>query len=303
MTSHLPPTILEHGFLLPQRRLVQVQLPHHLERARPDADALAHDDALADAFDAIPLHLPRRFEEMIRRLLETGELQDAVAHLGQPEAGDAQHLALVRHHVGQQLHVPRVNVHVAHDERDLVDDGLARRLDPEDLPHFHDRIGFCGGAVDTFRVHAGAETVAFHEQSVAILVVRLDDGARRSFVAGKWDIWEETPDLLHAKEGFRVFLRRSFALPDRMNVDAEIITEVSEMFVFEFELPMLQDCFEDIVHGEVQLEFIDRCKIDLDGDVAIIARPDVVDMRDDLETVSVELSYLQIMAEGSLLRP
>ena len=172
----LLPRILKHRSLLPNHTIAQIQLPHHLEGAGPLTDALAHDDALADAFDPVPLHVPRRLEQVVGRLLEAGELEHAVAHLAQAEAGDAEHLALVRHDVGEQLHVPRVNVHGAHDEADFVDDGLPRRFDAQDLAHLHDRVRPGREAVDPFRRHAVAETVAFDHECVLAVVVGLDDG-------------------------------------------------------------------------------------------------------------------------------
>ena len=172
----LGPRILEHCSLLSNHTFAEVQLPHHLESPRPLTDALPHDDALADPFDPIPLHVPRRLEQVVGRLLEAGELQHAVPHLAQPEARDAQHFALVGHHVGEQLHVPRVNVHGAHHEADFVNDGLSRRFDAEDLAHFHDRVRSRRESVHSLRRHAIAETVAFDHECVLASVVGLDYG-------------------------------------------------------------------------------------------------------------------------------
>lgn len=75
-------------------------------------------------------------------------------------ARDAEDFAFVGHDVGEELHVARVDVHVAHDDVDFVDDGFPGGFDAEDASDLHDGVGFGCGAVDTFCVHAGAETVA-----------------------------------------------------------------------------------------------------------------------------------------------
>ena len=154
--------------------------------------------------------MPRGVKQVIGRLLEAGELQHAVAHLAQPEARDAEHLALVRHDVCEQLHVPRVNVHGAHDEADLVDDGLPRRFDAEDLAHFHDGVGSSGESVHAFSRHAIAETIPFDEQCILAVIVSLDDGAGSFGVPANGDVGEDAFDRLHAEKDLRVFFRRGF---------------------------------------------------------------------------------------------
>ena len=50
----------------------------------------------------------------------------------------------------------RINVHVPHHGAYLVDDGLARGFDAEDIAHFHDGVCARAEAVDAGGVHAGA---------------------------------------------------------------------------------------------------------------------------------------------------
>ena len=140
--------------------------------------------------------MPRGLEQVVRRLLEAGELQHAVAHLAQAEARDAEHLALEGHDVGEQLHVARVNVHVAHHQADLVDDGLPRRFDPEDVAHFHDRVRPRGEPIHPLSRHAVAETVAFDQQCVLAVIVGLDDGAGSFGVSANRDVGEDAPDSI-----------------------------------------------------------------------------------------------------------
>ena len=147
---------------------------------------------------------------MVRRLFETGQLEHAVAHLAEAEARDAEHFALVRHDVREQLHVPRVNVHGAHDEADFVDDGLARRFDAEHVAHFHDRIGPRRQSVYPFRRHAVAEAVAFDQDCVLAEVVSLDDGAGCFGVSANGDVGQDALDCLQTEMEVRVFFRGGF---------------------------------------------------------------------------------------------
>ena len=55
----------------------------------------AHDDALAHAVDLVLLAVVGGVEEVVGGLLEGGEHQDGLLHLGQPVAGDAEDLAPV----------------------------------------------------------------------------------------------------------------------------------------------------------------------------------------------------------------
>ena len=53
------------------------------------------------AVDVIRAPVKCRIEEMIGRLLERGEHEHGIFHLGHTEAGDAEDFALVRHDVGK----------------------------------------------------------------------------------------------------------------------------------------------------------------------------------------------------------
>ena len=179
--------------------------------------------------------------------------------------------------------MPGINVHVAHHEANFVDDGLARGFDAQHLPHLHHRVRFGRSPVDAVGVHAGAEAVAFDEKSVALLVVSLDDGAGCSFVAREGNIRQQAPDMLHAEEGFRVFLRQFalFALAlfcDVVNIDAKAMVEELEVFGLQLQFAVFEYRFKDAAHGEIELEFVHGGEVDLDVDPAIIASPGNIDM-------------------------
>lgn len=73
-----------------------------------------------------------------------------------------------------------------------------------------------------------------------------------------------------------------------MAVDAEVVLEVFDVFGFEFEFAVFEDCFQDVVHGEIDLELVDGREVDFDGYVAVVAGPDVVYMRDNLRCVNTD---------------
>ena len=197
---------------------------------------------------------------MIRSLLETGELQHAVPHLGQAEASDAEHFALESHHVSEELHVPGVNVHSAHDEADLINDGLTRRFDAENLAHLHDRIGPGGEAIDPFGRHAITEAVAFDQQGVLAGIVRFDDGAGSFGVAADGNVWEDALDQLHAEIELRIFFRGGFrgdvlgttpVLFQSLDVDADVVFVVFEIAFFQLEFLLPRDRVDDISDGDI----------------------------------------------------
>ena len=262
LRPRLRPRILENGSLLPNHHPAryEIQLPHHLERARPLTDALAHDDALADAFDLVPLHVPRRVEQVVGRLLEAGELQHAVPHLAQPEARDAEHLAFVGHDVGEELHVPGVNVHGAHDQADFVDDGLAGRFDAEDLAHLHDGVRSGREPVHPFGRHAVAETIAFDQQFILAIVVSLDDSTGRFGISTDGDVGEDAFDRLYTEKELRVFFRGGFGrnvlgatlvLLQRLDINADMVLVTFNMMWAQFELLLSENRVGDISGGDV----------------------------------------------------
>ena len=63
--------------------------PQELHQPRADPHGDAHDDALGDARDDVLLAVVGRVEEVVRGLLEGGQHQHALLHLGQAVAGDA----------------------------------------------------------------------------------------------------------------------------------------------------------------------------------------------------------------------
>ena len=258
----LRPRILKDGSLFSNDTFLEIQLPHHLERSRPLTDALPHDDALADSFDLVPLHMPRGLKQVIGRLLETGKLEHAVPHLAHPETRYAQDFAFERHHVGEQLHVPRVNVQGTHHEADFVDDGLSRRFDAEDLAHFHDRVRSGGESIHSFCRHAIPETITFYHQCVLASLVLLDDSTGSFGVSANGDVWEDSFDRLYTEKELRVLFRGSFGsnalgttfIPFyRLNINADVFSETSDMVWAQFELLLPYDCVGDISGVDVQL--------------------------------------------------
>lgn len=204
--------------------------------------------------------MPRRVEQVVGRLLEAGQLQHAVPHLAQPEARDAQHLAFVRHDVREQLHVPGVNVHGAHDEADFVDDDLAGRFDAEDLAHLHDGVRPRGESVHPFGRHAVAETVAFDQQFVLASVVSLDDSTGSFGVSADGDVGEDAFDRLYAEKELRVFFRGSFGgnvlgatfiLLQRLDIDADMVLVTSNVVWAQLELLLSENRVGEFSDGDI----------------------------------------------------
>jgi len=81
-----------------------------LEDARAKSDRDAHDDALGRTRDGVGARVHGCVEQVIRRLLERGEHQDGLLHLGHAKARDPEHFAAEAHDVGEQRHVARVHL-------------------------------------------------------------------------------------------------------------------------------------------------------------------------------------------------
>ena len=67
-----------------------------LHEPRSDGHGNAHDDALTHPADLVLLAVVGGVKEVIGRLLEGGEHQDGLLHLGQSVASDAENLAPVK---------------------------------------------------------------------------------------------------------------------------------------------------------------------------------------------------------------
>ena len=223
---------------------------------------------------------------MVGRLLETGQLQHAVAHLAEAEARDAEHLAFVRHDVGEQLHVARVDVHVAHDEADLVDDGLARGFDAEHVARLHDAVGARVQRVDALGVHAGAQAVALDEEGIVAVVVSFDDGARGIGVAADGQRRENMHNGVEAIKCLNIFSRFSlgtFPFFDRLDIDADEATPIPDIRRGELELLMCNNGIDYVFCGKVKLKLIDGIMIEADLKIAAVGGPNLIDVVDNLD--------------------
>src|SRR5437867_6242499 len=130
---------LRHGgrFRESGRRLV-----NQVHRTRAEGDGLAHDHVLRDAVQVVHLARDRRTEQVMGRDLERGAGEDGGLAAGDAVAADRLHVAIVRHHVGDQHDVADVDREALLLERvvRLVHDGVARGLDPEDLVDLLNRV-------------------------------------------------------------------------------------------------------------------------------------------------------------------
>ena len=66
----------------------------------------------------------------------------------------------------------------------------------------------------------------------------------------------------------------------------ESVTEGGDVFGFEFEFAVFEDCGADILYGEVELELVDGFRIDFDGDEALRMLPVDIDVGGNLEAIS-----------------
>lgn len=232
---------------------------------------------------------------MIRRLLETRQLQHAIPHLREAEARDPQHLALVRHDVSQQLHVPRVDVHVAHDDLDLPDDDAARGLDAEHGRGFHNAVGGGVQAVDAVGRHAGLQAVALDVEPVGFgFVVGLDDGAGGVGVAADGDVGEDALDGLGAQEGLGVFFGFGGCFGgfgargwDGVHLDADPLLEDAHVFGQDFQFLLLGDCCCDVHGCDFEVEFVDGFQVDAEVDDHLGAGAETLDPMDDVSKIGL----------------
>lgn len=232
---------------------------------------------------------------MIRGLLETRQLQHAIPHLREAEARDAQHLPFVRHDVSEQLHVPGIDVHVAHDDLDLADDDAARGLDAEHGCGLHDAVGGGVQAVDAVGGHARLQAVALDVEPVGLgLVVRLDDRARGVRVAADGDVREEALDGLGAQEGLGVlfgFEGRFGGFGARgghgVDLDADELLEDAHVFGLDFEFLLLADGGCDVHGGDFEVEFVDGFEVDAEVNDHLGAGAEALDPMDDVSEVGL----------------
>lgn len=232
---------------------------------------------------------------MIRRLLETRQLQHAIPHLREPEPRDPQHLALIRHDVGQQLHVPGVDVHIAHDDLDFPDDDAARGLDAEDGRGFHDAVGGGVQAVDAVGRHAGLQAVALDVEPVGFgFVVGLDDGAGGVRVAADGDVGEDALDGLGAQEGLGVLFGFGGCFGgfgarggDGVHLDADPLLEDAHVFGQDFQFLLLGDCGCDVHGCDFEVEFVDGFQVDAEVDDHLGAGAETLDPMDDVSKIGL----------------
>lgn len=156
--------------------------------------------------------------------------------------------------------MPRINVHVAHHDVDLVDDGLSCRFDAQDLAHLHDRVRFRRVSVHPFSRHAGAEAVAFNQERVAAVFVGFDNGTRGLRIAAYRDFGENAFDGLDAQEDLNVFLDfgfRPFAFFDGRDINSNVFFVEFDVLVSELEFLVLDNFVDDIFACDIELESTD----------------------------------------------
>lgn len=121
---------------------------YHSHRSATHGRRVTHDDTFRDSSNTVVFAKGRCIEQMISRLLEGRQHQNAVLHLGYSEACDTQHLSLklpsvkkfipqmyeaylVGHDIAKQHDMTRIDDHVMrfHGILDLIDDRSPRGLD------------------------------------------------------------------------------------------------------------------------------------------------------------------------------
>ena len=150
-----------------------------LEHAGSHRHGDTHDDALAHAVDGIRPSVQRRVEQVVRGLLERRQHQHAVLHLRHAEPGDTQHLALVRHHVGEEHRVPRVDGHAVRLHRvvDLFDDARPRGFDAQRALSLHDVVGGGVRPFDALDSHDSLQVDPLDDEVVLAATHVVDDGS------------------------------------------------------------------------------------------------------------------------------
>lgn len=195
---------------------------------------------------------------MVRRFFETGQLQHAVAHLAEAEAGDAEDVAFVGHDVGEELHVAWVDVHVTHDDIDLVDDGFPRSFDAEDAPDLHDGIGLGRYAVDALGVHASEEAVAFYQERIFIVIVRLDNCSRSIWIPANDNFRKVTLEGLNTDKDIYIFLCFCFYSSPFFywrDINSYGLFVPSNVGWSQLEFLLLHNCCHNIFACNVKLKF------------------------------------------------
>lgn len=113
-----------------------------IESSGSQRSHVAGDDAFTDVSDLVMSSSNGCVVQMFRLLLETCESQRGRSHFGNAMSRDAEHLAFEGHDICEKGYVPDVDLHAMrfHCGVDLIDDGLARRLNSQYLFNFHDVI-------------------------------------------------------------------------------------------------------------------------------------------------------------------
>ena len=102
-----------------------------------------HDDALRHSSYRVFLPVVGSVEQVVGSLLEAGQHQDGLLHLGETMPGDAEDLPPAGHQVGQQHDVPDVDAHPVglHGVLHLVHDSRPGGLDAQRARHLQSVVG------------------------------------------------------------------------------------------------------------------------------------------------------------------
>ena len=174
----------------------------NLQHASADGYLPAHDDALRHAPDIVLLALDCRIVEVVGRHLERGEHEDGLLHLLDAEPRNSQNLSLVSHLVGQQLHVPVVDLDAVlpNRELDLVYDHVSRRLDAEYLRCLHDMVSASLPVVDAGCSHHLGQAIPLYRQVIALFTATVllgNDGALDGRIALDYNVGQAALQPLH----------------------------------------------------------------------------------------------------------
>lgn len=195
-----------------------------------------------------------------------------------------------------------IDVHVAHDAGDFVDDGCARRFDAEHAVAFEDRVGLAVDALETRGTHDLPQAVAFDEESDFLFcVVRLfDDGTGRVGIAADRDFREGALEELDAREvrivskgllagtsccglsSFGGSIAARAGQVRHVNPQVQVVEFNRATFRANLELLVAKNSLLEVIGGQIETEGVDSVQINTHIQVATIVVPDVFNVEDDV---------------------